>query len=137
MLQHGYNYMPYASMESIIEASKDAYYRALRGTQKTIWTDKVNYEPWLTFFITSLAKQKRRLEEKIATVLKADTTRISKAEQAVLDLFKDETNRSVPEMAEVLNRNGETVKKIVQNLVKKDLLEKKGTTKGAYYILKG
>ena len=38
-------------------------------------------------------------------------------------------------MAEVLNRNGETIKKTVQNLVKKDFLEKKGTTKGAYYIL--
>ena len=137
MLQHGYDYMPYASMESIIEASKDAYYRALRGTQKTIWTDKVNYEPWLTFFITSLAKQKRHSEEKIVTAQKSDTTRITQAEQAVLDLFKDKTNRSVPEMAEVLNRNGETVKKTVQDLVKKDLLEKKGTTKGTYYILKG
>ena len=136
MLQHGYNYMPYASMESIIEVSKDAYYRALRGTQKTIWTDKVNYEPWLTFFITSLAKQKRHLEEKITKALKSDTTRISKAEQAVLDLFKDKTNWSVPEMADVLSKNGETVKKTVQNLVKKDLLEKKGTTKGTYYILK-
>ena len=136
MLQRGYNYMPYASMESIIETSKDAYYRALRGTQKTIWTDKVNYEPWLTFFITSLAKQKRHLEEKIAMALKSDTTRISKAEQAVLDLFEDKVNWSVPEMADVLNKNGETVKKTVQNLVKKDLLEKKGTTKGTYYILK-
>lgn len=135
MLQHGYNYMPYASMESIIEASKDSYYRALRGTQKTIWTDKVNYEPWLTFFITALVKQKRHLEEKIAMAQKADTTRISKAEQAVLDLFKDKTNRSVPEMAEALNKNSETVKKTVQTLVKKDLLKKQGSTKGAYYIL--
>ena len=136
MLQNGYNYMPYASMESIIEASKDAYYRALRGTQKTIWTDKVNYEPWLTFFITSLAKQKRHLEEKIANALKSDTTRISKAEQAVLDLFEDKTNWSVSEMAEALGKNSETVKKTVQNLVKKDLLEKQGSTKGTYYILK-
>ena len=136
MLQNGYNYMPYASMESIIEASKDAYYRALRGTQKTIWTGKVNYEPWLTFFITSLAKQKRHLEDKIAKALKADTTRISKAEQAVLDLFEDKTNWSVSEMAEALSKNSETVKKTVQNLVKKDLLEKQGSTKGTYYILK-
>ena len=123
-------------MESIIEASKDAYYRALRGTQKTIWTDKVNYEPWLTFFITSLAKQKRHLEDKIAKALKSDITRISKAEQAVLDLFEDKTNWSVSEMAEALGKNSETVKKTVHNLVKKDLLEKQGSTKGTYYILK-
>ena len=62
MLQHGYNYMPYASMESIIEASKSSYYLALRGTQKGIWTDSIDYEPWLTFFVFSLFKQKQHLE---------------------------------------------------------------------------
>ena len=31
MLQSGYSYMPYASMESIIEASKGMYYRAFEG----------------------------------------------------------------------------------------------------------
>jgi Fic family protein len=137
MLQHGYNYMPYSSLESIIEASKDAYYIALRATQKTIWSDKVNYEPWLTFFVTSLAKQKRHLEEKIAKSIKTDTTRITKSEQTVLDLFKDKTNWSVAEMAEVLSKNNETVKKTVQNLVKKNKLEKQGYTKGTYYVLKG
>lgn len=137
MLQHGYNYMPYASMESIIEASKDAYYRALRGTQKTIWSDKVNYEPWLTFFITSLAKQKRHLEEKIAKSQLSDTTRITKTEQDILDLFDEKTNWSVLEMSEHLGKKHEAVKKTVQNLVKKERLEKQGSTKGTYYILKG
>ena len=136
MLQHGYNYMPYTSLESIIEASKDAYYRALRATQKTIWRDKVNYEPWLTFFITSLAKQKRHLEDKIAFVAKADATRITKGEQAILDLFEEKTNLSVAEMAETLSKNSETIKKTVQNLVKKNMLEKQGSTKGTYYLLK-
>lgn len=79
MLQHGYNYMPYSSLESIIEASKEAYYRALRATQKTIWSNKVNYEPWLTFFITSLAKQKRHLEDKIAFSLKPTQPELPKA----------------------------------------------------------
>ena len=137
MLQQGYNYMPYASLESIIESSKDAYYRALRATQKTIWSDKVNYEPWLIFFITSLAKQKRHLEDKIAFASKADKTRITKGEQAVLDLFEEKTNWSVAEMAETLSKNSETIKKTVQNLVKKNMLEKQGSTKGTYYILKG
>lgn len=137
MLQHGYNYMPYSSMESIIEASKDTYYRALRATQKTIWTDKVNYEPWLTFFITSLAKQKRHLEDKITKAIKIDTVRITKSEQVVLDLFEDKISWSVAEIAEVLDKNSETIKKTVQNLVRKNLLEKQGSTKGTYYILKG
>jgi len=51
-------------------------------------------------------------------------------------LLEDKTNLSVSEMAEALGKNSETVKKTVQNLVKKDLLEKQGSTKGTYYILK-
>lgn len=136
MLQHGYNYMPYTSMESIIETSKDAYYRALRATQKTIWSDKVNYEPWLTFFITSLAKQKRHLEEKIVKSQQFEVIRITKTEQDILDLFEEKTNWSVLEISERLGKKYESVKKTVQNLVKKERLKKQGSTKGTYYILK-
>ena len=70
------------------------------------------------------------------TAAKTDNTRITKCEQAVLDLFEDKTNWSVSEMAEALSKNSETVKKTVQNLVKKNMLEKQGSTKGTYYILK-
>ena len=134
LLKNGYNYMPYASMESIIEANKEGYYRALRATQKTIWTDKVNYEPWLTFFITSLQKQKRHLEEKITKV--SGTTRYNKTEESIIALFDEKSSWSVLEIAQELNKNNETIKKNVQNLVKKDILEKQGSTKGTYYILK-
>lgn len=134
LLQNGYNYMPYASMESIIEANKEGYYRALRATQKTIWTDRVNYEPWLTFFITSLQKQKRHLEEKITKV--SCTTRYNKTEESIIALFDEKSSWSVLEIAQELNKNNETIKKNVQNLVKKDILEKQGSTKGTYYILK-
>ena len=134
LLKNGYNYMPYASMESIIEANKEGYYRALRATQKTIWTDKVNYEPWLTFFITSLQKQKRHLEEKITKV--SSTRRYNKTEESIIALFDEKSSWSVLEIAQELNKNNETIKKNVQNLVKKDILEKQGSTKGTYYILK-
>jgi len=134
LLKNGYNYMPYASMESIIEANKEGYYRALRATQKTIWTDKVNYEPWLTFFITSLQKQKRHLEEKITKV--SGTIRYNKTEESIIALFDKKSSWSVLEIAQELNKNNETIKKNIQNLVKKDILEKQGSTKGTFYILK-
>jgi Fic family protein len=134
LLKNGYNYMPYASMESIIEANKEGYYRALRATQKTIWTDKVNYEPWLTFFISSLQKQKHHLEEKIIKV--SVTTKYNKTEESIIALFDKKLSWSVKELAQELNKNNETIKKNVQNLAKKGILEKQGSTKGTYYILK-
>ncbi len=135
MLQNGYDYMPYASMESIIEASKDAYYRALRGTQKTIWTDKVNYEPWLTFFVSSLVKQKRHLEDKIKKLKQSGTDKLSATPMMILGLFADKSEMTMAEITAATNKNPETVRKAVQSLVAKGHLKKQGATKGVFYIL--
>ncbi len=135
MLQHGYSYMPYASMESVVEASKEGYYRALRGTQKSIWSDKVDYEPWLSFFITSLQKQKRLLEEKIKQVQAQEGEKLSATAKAILELFSEQAEWSVANIADTLDKNIETVKKAVQSLLKKGYLVKHGTTKAVYYTL--
>ncbi len=135
MLKSGYEYMPYASMESIIEASKDAYYRALRGTQKTIWTDKVNYEPWLTFFIGSLVKQKRHLETKIQKLQTVATKKLSGTALAILNLFATKSEMTMPEIMAQIDKNPETIRKAVQTLVKSGKLSKQGTTKGAVYAI--
>jgi Fic family protein len=39
LIQAGYAYVPYSSLESVIELNKEAYYLALRQTQGTIRTD--------------------------------------------------------------------------------------------------
>ena len=136
MLKNKYSYMPYASLESIIEASKDAYYRALRATQKTIWSDKVDYEPWLTFFVTSLQKQKRSLEEKIQKLKLADTDKLSPTAREILSLFAKGAEMSVSEIVKITKKNPETIRKSVQSLVKKGYLTKLGTTRGVTYVRK-
>jgi Fic family protein len=54
LLQAGYAYVPYSSLESVIENSKENYYLALRETQRTIRTDSPNWQPWLVFFMRAL-----------------------------------------------------------------------------------
>ena len=134
MLKNDYSYMPYASMASIIETSKDAYYRALRGTQKTIWNERVNYESWLTFFITSLQKQKRNLEAKIFQLKQKHNDKLSGTSQAVLSLFYKGKPLGMSDIVQKLNKNPETVRKAVQSLVKAGYLKKIGSTKGALYM---
>ena len=65
LLQAGYAYVPYSSLESVVEQSKEAYYLALRLTQATIRTESPNWQPWLAFFLRSLSEQVRRLENKV------------------------------------------------------------------------
>ena len=65
LLQAGYTYVPYSSLESVIENSKEGYYLALRRTQRTIRTDKSDWQPWLMFFMRALQQQQRRLAVKV------------------------------------------------------------------------
>ncbi|SIT64895.1 MULTISPECIES: Fic family protein [Burkholderiaceae] len=65
LLQAGYAYVPYSSLESVIEANKESYYLALRQSQGTIRNDKPNWQPWLLFFLCSFAEQVRRLEKTV------------------------------------------------------------------------
>ena len=65
LLQAGYAYVPYSSLESIIEQNKQGYYLALRQTQGTIRTDSPNWHPWVLCFLRSLTSQVSRLREKV------------------------------------------------------------------------
>ncbi len=63
LLKAGYGYVPYSSLESIIEESKEGYYLALRQTQGNInQATSPNWEPWLLFFLRVLQRQKNRLQ---------------------------------------------------------------------------
>jgi Fic family protein len=132
LLKKGYAYVPYSSIESIIETGKEGYYRALRRTQKGIWGKKVNYEPWLSFFLTTLQKQKRSLEGKIS-LMTSNETSLSRNQKAVLGLFDEKSELSSPEIAAQLGMNIETIKKNLKALVNKGYLIKHGATKGAWY----
>ena len=65
LLQAGYAYVPYSSLESIIEQNKQGYYLALRQTQGTIRSDSPNWQPWVLFFLQALVSQVKRLEAKV------------------------------------------------------------------------
>src|SRR5882672_2834273 len=65
LLQAGYSYVPFSSLESVIEHNKEAYYLALRQTQSTIRTRSPDWQAWLTFFLHALADQVKRLQRKV------------------------------------------------------------------------
>ena len=54
----GYSYIPYASLESIVEKSKDAYYLSWQRTQRALHDDAIDWLPWLRFFLNALKRQK-------------------------------------------------------------------------------
>ena len=65
LLRSGYAYVPYGSLESVIEQNKEGYYLTLRQTQRSLGTEAPDWHPWLTYFLTALQKQKNLLQRKI------------------------------------------------------------------------
>ncbi|MBP9863912.1 Fic family protein [Patescibacteria group bacterium] len=63
MLKVGYEYIPYASHEKLVEEHKAEYYLELRKSQKTLNTDHEDVSAWLEFFLViSLSQAKQAIE---------------------------------------------------------------------------
>lgn len=131
LLKSGYSYVLYSSVESVIEASKSAYYAALRNTQKTICDDKVDYEPWLLFFLMTLQKQKNHLSDKIDFL--KNRKNLSENAEAVLALFDKKNRWTIDELSRATGKATGTLRKIIQNLCKQRYITKFGITKSAFY----
>lgn len=135
LLKSGYLYVPYSSMESIIEDNKEGYYRALRQTQITL-NKKVDYEPWLMFFLKTLQKQKIRLEYKIQnTTIETLPDMLSLAELSanIMGVFDKKERVTISDILEATGANINTIKKHLANLVEQNYLTKHGKTRGAWY----
>ena len=134
LLQAGYAYVPYSSLESVIEQNKREYYQALRGTQGTIRTDAPNWQPWILFFLRSLHAQVKRLEKKVEfeKVLLAAMPELS---LQILDLVRARGRITTKSAVELTGANRSTVKQHLQKLVDAGHLAQHGENRGAWYGL--
>ena len=135
LLRAGYAYVPYNSMESIIERNKDGYYLALRRTQQTIRKEEQNWEPWLVFFLKTMAKQKDNLAEKVKEeqALRASLPALSRQ---ILELVKTRGEITVKEIEESTGANRNTFKVHVKKLAEQQYLQHLGQGRGARYMIK-
>lgn len=134
LLKEGYAYVPYSSLEAVIEHSKEAYYLALRQTQGTLKTGKPNWQAWVVFFLKALREQKKRLEKKIARE-KLLLSKLPDLAQQILELIKSRGRITIGEIVTITGANRNTIKKHLEMLVTDNYIQKQGATKGAWYIL--
>lgn len=132
LLRAGYNYVPYSSLESVIEQSKQGYYRALRQTQKTIRSKKPNWSPWVSFFLKALRHQKNRLQGKIERE-KIMIEQLPDLSIQILDLASQHDKITNAMIVRATGANRNTVKKHLQGLVESGHLIQSGTGKGTAY----
>ena len=135
LLRAGYAYVPYSSMESIIERNKDSYYLALRRTQQTIRKDEQNWEAWLVFFLKTMAKQKDNLAAKVKEEqsLRASLPALSRQ---ILELVKTRGEIAVKDIEDSTGANRNTIKLHLKKLSDQHYLAQVGAGRGARYTIK-
>ncbi len=134
LLQAGYSFVPYSSLENVIEHSKEAYYLSLRKTQSTIWSDSPNWQPWLLFFMRALQQQKRRLAVKVEREKNALAT-LPELAVKILDYVRDQGRVTTRDMVREFGASPNTLKATFTSLVDKGLLLRHGGGRSTWYGL--
>lgn len=135
LLQAGYAYAPYSSLESVVEMNKEAYYLALRQTQGTIRTEAPNWQPWLTFFLRSLAEQVRRLEKKVERE-KLILATLPELALQIVDLAREHGRVTIGEIVALTGASRNTLKQHLRTLVERGYLNQHGAGRGVWYELR-
>jgi Fic family protein len=134
LLQAGYAYVPYSSLESVIEQSKEAYYLALRQTQGTIRTEAPNWQPWLVFFLRALAEQVRRLNRKIERE-KLVLAALPELSLQIVEFAREHGRITMGDAMRLTGSNRNTLKQHFRALVERGHLGPHGAGRGVWYEL--
>lgn len=135
LLQAGYAYVPYSSLESVVELNKEAYYLALRQTQGTIRSETPNWQPWLEFFLRSLAEQVRRLEKKIERE-KVVLAPLPELSLAIVEFAREHGRVTMGEAIRLTGASRNTLKLHFRALAELGHLIPHGSGRGVWYELR-
>ena len=135
LIQAGYAYVPFSSLESVIELNKEAYYLALRQTQGTIRTEEPNWQPWLVFFLQSLAEQVRRLEKKVIRE-KIVLAALPELSLQIVEFAREHGRITMMDAIKLTGTSRNTLKQHFRDLTQRNHLEQHGSGRGVWYGLK-
>jgi len=133
LLKAGYLYVPYSSLEKVIEDNKDQYYLALRRAQSTIYTDNGKLNEWILFFLQSLRRQVSVLEIKIQTEKVIE--QLPPLSQEIVRIAAQHGKVAVRDAERITGANRNTIKVHISELVRRGRLKMLGKGKGTWYKL--
>jgi Fic family protein len=127
MLKHGYGYVPYASMEKVIEDNKAAYYRTLRASQLKAPINPSDYVEWLEFFMGAVLAQQQNLQARLDVMRQA--SQLPEVQKKIFGLLEVHGVLSTPEMARRLQVPERTVRYHLRQMTEGRVVEQEGTAR--------
>lgn len=134
-MQAGYAYVPYNSLESVIEQNKGCLYLALRQTQGTIRGDTPDWQPWLVFFLRALTEQVRRLNRKIERE-KLVLAALPELSLQIVEFAREHGRITMGDAIKLTGGSRNTLKQHFRALVEQGHLKLQGSGRGVWYELR-
>jgi Fic family protein len=131
LLHAGYAYMPYSSLERVVEENREQYYRALRSAQGTLDKDESNLMDWLRFFLLCLIQQKDSLAEKIKR--EKLMSPLSALDEQLLQLARQHGRLTLTAALALTKANRNTLKLHLRQLVQAGRLQLLGRGRSSWY----
>ena len=131
LLKNGYKWIQYVSFEHEIESRKTEYYRVLRNCQAQ--RPNENATEWVSFFINALINIQEQLMKKLE--FKGVEAKLSPREKAILTFIGNNAGCKSGEIAKKLGIPSPTVKRILPELIERNLIDRHGTGPGTNYSL--
>lgn len=137
LLRAGYAYVPYASLERVIEENKDLYYKALRRTQTTLKGETPDWEPWLGFFLRCLKRQKDGLAARLERERQQQGREVDLPELSlrILKALRDQDRLTIAQVAQITGANRNTLKVRLRELTAEGRIRRRGKARGTWYSL--
>ncbi len=131
MLRAGYEYVPYASLERVVEENKLQYYAALRTSQTAMREQPEQFGDWLMFLLRALRTQKRSLEAKVD--VERSMLQLSDTQQRVLDAVRAKGRATTPDLVASVGIPDRTMRYHLDVLNRQGLIEAHGHRRGRFY----
>lgn len=132
LLRAGYSFVPYSSLEAVIERTKAEYYLALRRTQASLRTPPQDWQPWLEYFLGAMTEQIAQLERRLAHEELALGS-LAPLSEAILQHARERGRITMGEALRLTNAKRPTLKSHFARLVERGSLVRHGTGKGTWY----
>ncbi len=132
LLQAGYSHVAYGSLEAVLENDKDNFIRALNRTLIGMDQGNPHWEPWLAFFLSSLAEQVRRLYSKLERE-KQIFSALPKLSSAIVDLAREHGRVTMADAIKLTGSSRNTLKLHFRKLVHQGQLQRHGMGAGVWY----
>lgn len=131
LLRAGYEYVPYSSLERVIEDNKDRYYLALRRAQVTLDKDESGLSEWIDFFLACMIRQKEALARKLERERIMLT--LAPLSRQLVEIAKDHDRLTIAGAEKLAGANRNTIKLHLRRLVEHGYLTRHGKGRGTWY----